>query len=53
MRMAIINQKGGVGKTSVTVNLGYGLAQSGKKTLIVDTDPQAHSTAIYAPDLPR
>jgi len=53
MRMAIINQKGGVGKTSVTVNLGYGLARSGKKTLIVDTDPQAHSTAIFAPDLPR
>jgi chromosome partitioning protein len=42
--IAIINQKGGTGKTTTTINLGACLAYQGFKTLLVDLDPQAHTT---------
>jgi len=46
-KIAVINQKGGVGKSTVAVSLSYGLAENLKKTLLVDLDPQAHSCEIY------
>ena len=42
--IAIVNQKGGCGKTTTTVNLAGALAADGHRVLIVDMDPQAHAT---------
>ncbi len=42
--IALLNQKGGVGKTTTTVNLGAAIAELGRSVLIVDLDPQAHAT---------
>jgi len=43
-RIALMNQKGGVGKTTTTVNMAAALARAGRSTLVIDLDPQAHAT---------
>lgn len=45
--IAIVNQKGGCGKTTTTVNLAGALAADGNRVLVVDMDPQAHSTLAF------
>ena len=48
--IAVANQKGGVGKTAVTSNLGVGLVRNGKKVLVIDADPQGNLTSSLGID---
>ena len=50
--MAVVNQKGGTGKTTTCENLGVGLAMEGKKVLVIDTDPQASLTISLGYPIP-
>lgn len=50
VRIALFSHKGGVGKTTLTANIAFALAQSGKSVLLVDSDPQCNLTSYLLSD---
>ena len=51
--IAVMNQKGGVGKTTTTLNLAHALAMTGKRITVIDMDPQSHLTASFGAEQPQ
>ena len=50
--IAVMNQKGGVGKTTTTLNLAHAIAMSGEAVTVIDMDPQSHLTASFGAEQP-
>ena len=48
--LAVFNQKGGVGKTSLSFHLGWYLSEIGRRTLLVDLDPQGNLSSLFGVD---